>query len=100
MPAQVTGRFTASREYGGQRAADREQDPGGREVHADLPGEAPAAWSLARNEEAQTPVLNPAVTTAAVAPMRSRLAAAARGPAGRRVGRGRSGGTRSTAGRP
>ena len=81
MPAQVTGRFTARRPAAAVSALPTANKiPAAAKARPICPGEAPAACSRAGTSRAQTPVLSPAVTTAAPAPMRSRFAAAGRSP--------------------
>jgi len=76
MPAQVTGRFTARRPAAAVSALPTANKiPATAKARPICPGEAPAACSRAGTSRAQTPVLSPAVTTAAPAPMRSRFAA-------------------------
>ena len=77
MPAQVTGRFTALRPAAAVSALPTANKiPATAKARPIWPGEIPAACSRAGTSRAQTPVLSPAVTTAAAAPMRSRFAGA------------------------
>jgi len=81
MPPQVTARFTARRPTAAVSALPTANKiPAAAKARPICPGEAPAACSLTGTSRAQTPVLSPAVTTAAAAPMRSRFTLAARLP--------------------
>ena len=68
MPPQVTGRFTARRPAAAVSALPTANKiPAAAKARPIRPGEAPAACSRAGTSRAQTPVLSPAVTTAAPA---------------------------------
>ncbi len=79
MPPQVTVRFTARRPRAAVSALPTANKiPAAAKARPICPDEAPAACRRAGTSRAQTPVLSPAVTTAAAAPIRSRFLAAGR----------------------
>jgi hypothetical protein len=100
MPAQATGRFTARRPTAVVSALPTANKiPAAAKARPICPEETPARCSWAGTSSAQAPVLRPAVTTAAAAPMRPRSRPATRrlaGPASPRGAIG-PGGTRSAA---
>ena len=65
VPAQVTGRFTAGQAAAVSALPTANKIPAAAKARPICPGEAPAACSRAGTSRAQTPVLSPAVTTAA-----------------------------------
>ena len=83
MPAQITGRVTARRPAAVVSALPAANKiPAAAKTRPICPEEAPVRCSWAGTSRAQAPVLRPAVTTAAAAPMTSRSRPAARSPAG------------------